>query len=203
MKKLILTVLFAVLASPAAFAKDRYIADQLFTYMHSGPNNSYRIIGSVNAGVKVKLLATNKENGYSQVVDERGRKGWVQSKFVTTQESMVSRLPRLEKELTKVKAQLENARSNADIEKSGLVSSLETSNKRIKDLNQQYSEISEQLSSAQRENRKLRAQLDTQKDDLGFKYFMYGGGVAGTGLLLGLILPYLIPRRKKSPSGWA
>ncbi|POF59589.1 arylsulfatase, partial [Vibrio vulnificus] len=44
---------------------------------------------------------------------------------------------------------------------------------------------------------------DTQKDDLLLKYFMYGGGVAGIGLLFGLILPYMIPRRKKSNSGWA
>lgn len=26
---------------------------------------------------------------------------------------------------------------------------------------------------------------------------MYGGGVAGIGLLLGMVLPHLIPRRKK------
>jgi SH3 domain protein len=26
---------------------------------------------------------------------------------------------------------------------------------------------------------------------------MYGGGVAGAGLLLGLLLPHMIPRRKK------
>jgi SH3 domain protein len=32
---------------------------------------------------------------------------------------------------------------------------------------------------------------------------MYGGGVAGAGLLFGLILPHIIPRRKKSPNGWA
>ena len=51
--------------------------------------------------------------------------------------------------------------------------------------------------------RNLRAKLDTQKDDLLLKYFMYGGGVAGIGLLFGLILPHIIPRKKRSPSGWA
>ena len=60
MKKLIITVLFTLLAAPAALAADRYISDDLFTFMHSGPNNTYRIMGSVNAGEKVKLLQVNK-----------------------------------------------------------------------------------------------------------------------------------------------
>ncbi|MCA3891920.1 TIGR04211 family SH3 domain-containing protein [Vibrio vulnificus] len=203
MKKLIVTVLLTLLAVPSVFAQDRYIADELFTYMHSGPNNTFRIIGSVDAGSKVKLLQTNSETGYSEVVDERGRKGWVQAKFITRQESMAVRLPRLEKELTEVKSQLANARQNADTEKAGLVDSLDTRNQQISDLEKKYSEISDQLASVQTENRQLRAKLDTQKDDLLLKYFMYGGGVAGIGLLFGLILPYMIPRRKKSNSGWA
>ncbi|EGR2796409.1 arylsulfatase [Vibrio navarrensis] len=203
MKKLIVTVLLTVFAVPSLFAQDRYIADELFTYMHSGPNNTFRIIGSVDAGSKVQLLQSNSETGYSEVVDERGRKGWVQTKFITRQESMAIRLPRLEKELKDVKAQLANARQSADTEKAGLVDSLENRNQQISELEMKYGEISEQLTAVQTENRQLRAKLDTQKDDLLLKYFMYGGGVAGGGLLFGLILPHLIPRRKKSPSGWA
>jgi SH3 domain protein len=116
---------------------------------------------------------------------------------------MAIRLPRLEKELKDVKAQLANARQSADTEKAGLVDSLENRNQQISELEMKYGEISEQLTAVQTENRQLRAKLDTQKDDLLLKYFMYGGGVAGGGLLFGLILPHLIPRRKKSPSGWA
>ncbi|MGR5177587.1 TIGR04211 family SH3 domain-containing protein [Vibrio parahaemolyticus] len=203
MKKLICMIMMSILAAPAALAQDRYIADKLFTYLHSGPSSQYRIIGSINAGDKVSLLSTNRETGYSQVQDERGRKGWVESKFVTTQESMAVRLPRLEKELTRVKSQLANARETSNSEKDGLISSLEARNKQIAELEQNYSDISSQLTSSQTEIRELRAKLDTQKEDLLLRYFMYGGGVAGVGLLFGLILPHLIPRRKKSPSGWA
>ncbi|MDN3699470.1 MULTISPECIES: TIGR04211 family SH3 domain-containing protein [Vibrio] len=203
MKKLICMVLFAVLAAPAAFAQDRYIADKLFTYLHSGPNNTFRIIGSVDAGDKVKFIKTNKQTGFSEIVDAKGRKGWVESKFITRKESMAIRLPKLEKELTDVKALLANARKNADNEKAGLADSLATRNKQISDLEQSYSDISQKLTSSQTENRELRAKLDTQKDDLLLKYFTYGGGVAGIGLLLGLLLPHIIPRRKKAPNGWA
>ncbi|MGD8112082.1 TIGR04211 family SH3 domain-containing protein [Vibrio sp. TRT 21S02] len=203
MKKLLCMVLVSMLAAPAALAQNRYIADQLFTYMHTGPSNQYRIVGSINAGEKVQLVSSNKETGYSQVIDGKGRKGWVESRFITRQESMALRLPRLEKELAEVKGKLANAQSNADNEKAGLVDSLDIRNKQISELEQNYSDISKQLTASQEEVRNLRAKLDTQKDDLLLKYFMYGGGVAGGGLLFGLLLPHIIPRRKRSPSGWA
>jgi SH3 domain protein len=201
-KKLICMVLFSMLAAPT-FAQDRYIADKLFTYMHSGPSNQYRIIGSIDAGEKVKLINTNKDTDYTQIVDERGRTGWVESRFVTRDVSMAVRLPQLEKELADVKSKLANARQSADSEKAGLVDSLEVRNKQIAELEKNYSDISKQLTASQSEVRELRAKLDTQKEDLLLKYFMYGGGVAGGGLLLGLVLPHIIPRRKRKPAGWA
>ncbi|GAB2636758.1 TIGR04211 family SH3 domain-containing protein [Vibrio panuliri] len=203
MKKLVLMIFACIIAAPSAMAKDRYISDNLFTYMHSGPSNQYRIIGSVNAGEKVSLVANNKETGYSQIVDNRGRKGWIATNFVTTQESMTTRLPRLEKELAEVKAKLANANEHANKEKAGLIDSLETRNSQISELEKSYAEMNQQLTASQTEVRNLRAKLDTQKDDLLLKYFTYGGGVAGIGLLLGLILPHIIPRRKRSPAGWA
>ncbi|EKI0758663.1 TIGR04211 family SH3 domain-containing protein [Vibrio cholerae] len=202
MKKLICMVLFSMLAAPT-FAQDRYIADKLFTYMHSGPSNQYRILGSIDAGEKVKLIEVNKESGYSHIADERGRTGWIESRFITREVSNTLRLPALEKELEEVKKLLANARQNADSEKAGLAESLELRNQQIADLERNYADISKQLTDSQSEIRELRAKLDTQKEDLLLKYFTYGGGVAGIGLLLGLVLPHIIPRRKRHPAGWA
>ncbi|HAS4349890.1 TPA: TIGR04211 family SH3 domain-containing protein [Vibrio cholerae] len=202
MKKLICMVLFSMWAAPT-FAQDRYIADKLFTYMHSGPSNQYRILGSIDAGEKVKLIEVNKESGYSHIADERGRTGWVESRFITREVSNTLRLPALEKELEEVKKLLANARQNADSEKAGLAESLELRNQQIADLERNYADISKQLTDSQSEIRELRAKLDTQKEDLLLKYFTYGGGVAGIGLLLGLVLPHIIPRRKRHPAGWA
>lgn len=203
MKKLFYVVLFVCCSIPSAFAAQRYIADNLFTYMHAGPGNEFRIIGSVNAGDKVNLVDVNTNTKYSQVVDSKGRKGWVESRFVTRQASMSERLPKLEAELSTVKKQLSNSRKNSDEAKADLVQSLDLRNKQIVELEKSYGDISQQLTSSQTEIRELRAKLDTQKEDLLLKYFMYGGGVAGVGLLLGLILPHIIPRRRKSPNGWA
>jgi SH3 domain protein len=197
-----MSLLLLVLFAAPSFAQDYFIADELYTYMHSGPSNQYRIIGSVDAGEKIKILDANKETGYTEVIDSKGRQGWVESKFVTRKVSMAVRLPKLEQELAEVKSQLANAQNSADDEKQTLVQSLDSRNAQIRDLEQSYSDINKKLISAQTEIRELRAKLDTQKEDLLMRYFLYGGGVAMGGIFLGLILPHLIPRRKKSRNDW-
>ncbi len=203
MKKIICLALLSMLVAPVSFAQDRYISDNLFTYMHKGPSNQFRIIGSVNAGEKVTLVTTDKDSKYSQIVDSKGRKGWVESKYVSSQPSIAERMPALEKELKEVKEKLLNARKNSDDEKSDLIESLESRNEQIKELEKNHVNMNKKLTTSQQEVRELRAKLDTQKEDLLLKYFTYGGGVAGIGLIFGLLLPHLIPRKKKSPSGWA
>ncbi|MUJ26896.1 SH3 domain-containing protein [Aliivibrio fischeri] len=203
MKHFISLILLAWAIAAPAQAQTRYISDNLFTYMHSGPSNQYKIIGSVNAGDRITQLASNRSTGFTQIVDTKGRKGWVESKFVSRQPGLGERLPKVEQELASVKTQLANARKAANNEKAGLADSLEQRNKQIQDLEQSYSDVNNQLISSQTEVRELRAKLDTQKEDLLLKYFMYGGGVAGIGLLFGLLLPHMIPSRKKKPNGWS
>lgn len=199
----ILLLACAVVTLPAKAEQVRYISDDLFTYMHKGPSTQFRIIGSINAGTKVSLLEANKETGYSRVKDNRGRTGWVSTKFISTQVGLKERVPALEKELTEVKAALADAQLSGDEKTASLQNSLQMRTEQISELESQNSQINEQLMTSQAEIRELRAKIDTQKDDLLMKWFTYGGMVAGVGLLLGLILPHLIPRRRKRNNGWA
>ncbi|NGO00192.1 SH3 domain-containing protein [Grimontia sp. S25] len=192
-----------MLAVPTAHAKDNYISDELFTYMHSGPGTQYRIIGSVDAGTKVTVVDSNRNAGYTQIIDDRGRKGWVETKYVSKQPGLKVRVPALEEELKQVKEALSSAQGDAEAKTKGLIESLDQRNAQVKELEQHTSELNQKLIDAQTEIRELRARIDTQKDDLLMRYFTYGGMVAGGGLLFGLILPHIIPRRKKRNNGWA
>lgn len=194
--------LVAMMAAPISFAQDSYISDELFTYMHSGPSAKFRIIGSVDAGAKVKTLSTNAEAGYSQIIDKRGRKGWIESKYITSTPGLKIRFPALNSELTQLKSELQIAKTAAQNKNKDLISSLETRTKQLKELEIYSSDLNQRLLNAQSEIRELSAKIDTQKDDLLMRYFSYGGLVAGIGLLFGLILPFIIPRRKKTNSGW-
>ncbi len=44
---------------------------------------------------------------------------------------------------------------------------------------------------------------DSEKREIVIQWFIYGGAVLGAGLLLGLLVPFLIPRRRRNNSGWA
>ncbi|KDM92451.1 SH3 domain-containing protein [Photobacterium galatheae] len=206
MKQLIRLVFaaVAVLMTAQVHAQQvRYISDDLFTYMHRGPSTQYKILGSVNSGTKVTVLETNRETGFVKVTDDRGRTGWVNSDYISNQVGLKERLPKLEKELSEVKKALANARKSSDERNATLQSSLESRNTQISELEERNTSLNKQLSTSQAEIRELRAKLDTQADDLLMKWFTYGGMVAGGGLLFGLILPHLIPRRKKRNNGWA
>ncbi|HBN88632.1 MAG TPA: peptide-binding protein, partial [Rheinheimera sp.] len=37
-------------------SKPAFISDALFVYLHSGPSNQYRIVGTINAGQSVTYL---------------------------------------------------------------------------------------------------------------------------------------------------
>lgn len=199
----ILLLACAVVTAPVQAEQVRYISDNLFTYMHKGPSTQFRIIGSVNAGTKVALLETNKETGFSHVTDDRGRSGWVNSDFVSRQVGLQARVPALESELTKVKAALAEATKSSDEQNAGLKNSLTLRNTQISDMEEKSINLNDQLTASQAEIRELRAKIDTQKDDLLMKWFTYGSMVAGFGLLLGLVLPHIIPRRRKRNNGWA
>lgn len=197
MSKLILlsSILLSVILQ--ANTTTRYVSDDLHTYIHSGPGTKYKIIGSVNAGERIKLIQKNAKGTYFQIKDSKGRNGWISSKYVSKQASLKERLPKLETQVTKLKAQLNSAKDNANKDKEGLEGSLKSYKIQVTELQNTNSKLNEELQKVQALNRNLNAKLDTQKDDLLMRWFTYGGMVAGGGLLIGLILPSLIPSRRK------
>ncbi len=50
MRKTTLLLLVLISLASSASAAIRYVSDDLFTYIHSGPGTKYKIIGSVNSG---------------------------------------------------------------------------------------------------------------------------------------------------------
>lgn len=191
-------LLFALAcAASSASAATRYISDELHTYIHAGPSTQYKIIGSVEAGEHINVIQTNTNAGFTQIKDSKGRSGWIDSKFVSNRPGLKERLPRLEAELTKLKAQLNSAKDKAIKDKANLEENVESRAKQIHELQNLNTKLNEELQQAQALNRNLDAKLDTQKNDLLMRWFSYGGVVGGVGLLLGLLLPHLVPSRRR------
>ena len=81
----------------------------------------------------------------------------------------------------------------------------ETSDSRknlVDELQARNQSLSEELAQAQSQLRDTQARLGDENKQVMMRYMVYGGGIAGAGLLAGLILPMLTRGRKRS-SGWA
>ena len=181
-------LLFIIFVSSLANGATNYVSDDLHTFIHSGPSTKYKIIGSVNTGEHIKII--RKDSNFTLVKDSKGRSGWINSKYVSNQPGLKERLPKLENELIKLKTQLDEYKGNLG-SKASQVTNLENTNLKL----------TQQLEEVQALNDSLNEKLDTKRTDLLIRWFSYGGMVAGAGLILGLIIPLLIPNRRNK-SRW-
>lgn len=167
-----------------------YIIDDLFIYMHAGPGANYRILGSINAGNEVSLTG-NTDNDYVEVIDSKNRTAWVESKFVSTE-------PGLRAAVAELNAQL--AAQNETIELSG--NQLSDTERQLSDLRNKEQTLTNQINSLNKKISTLEQQVDNQDLEVKKEYFFNGAIVLGIGLLLGIVIPRLSPKKRSSMENW-
>ena len=189
MKKLaLLPLLFAATVSITAHAEEiRYVSDDLSTYVHSGPSNRYRIAGSLNSGEKVTVLDVNNESGFV----------WLPKELLSTTPSLKERVPAMEEEIKTLRGKLANIDGTWNDKTADMQNRVAASDDIINNLKKENDSLRNQVVVAKKKLDAISVQLDDKQRDIILQWFMYGGGVAGAGLLLGLLLPHMIPRRKK------
>ncbi|MFC0268231.1 TIGR04211 family SH3 domain-containing protein [Kushneria aurantia] len=185
--------------SAACAEESRWISDDLSTWVRSGPTDSYRIVGTVNAGDPVTLLES--QNDYSRIRTEDGETVWIPNGDLQSERSVQARMPALRTRVEELTGRLENIDEEWNQRVADMRQTLESNRQRVSTLQDNNEALNQQLGEAQSQLREYQAQLDTEREDLLMRYFLYGGGVAGAGLLLGLIVPHL-PRRRKKRDRW-
>lgn len=181
-------------------AEKRYVSDDLSTYVHSGPGTKYRIVGTLNAGEEVELIST--DNKFAQVRDDKGRTVWLPVDQLSNKQSMKTRIPELEAENQKLRQQLDNIDSTWNTRTSDMQQKVADNDNIVRQLKAENEKLKNELIKSGKKLEIAEVNLDDRRRELILQWFMYGGGVAGAGLIFGLILPHLIPRRKKRNDGW-
>ncbi|QLB44566.1 TIGR04211 family SH3 domain-containing protein [Mannheimia pernigra] len=201
MKKIVylLAGLMCCTALPT-LAQTQYISENLSTYMRKGAGDNFRISGAIQAGEKVKVL--DKKERYSLIRDARNREGWVLNSDLSNTASPKELIPQLNQQVQ----DLANRLSKIDAEWQQRTAEMQ---RRTQDAIQKSSALVAENSQLKREleilknkNRDLETMHDSEKREIVIQWFIYGGTVLGAGLLLGLIVPLLIPRRKRNNGGW-
>lgn len=192
---------FAILGLGFAAAlhadEKRYISDELMTYTHSGPGNQYRIVGTLNSGTEVTLLGVNNDSNYGQIRDDKGHSVWIPLDQLSDQPSLRVKVPALEQQVQTLTQQLNSIDAAWNQRTAEMQKKVTESDSNIQGLTDENQRLKEQLVVAKKKVDAVTVQLDDKQRAIILQWFLYGGGVAGVGLLLGLLLPHLIPRRKK------
>lgn len=189
------------LCAQQALADTRYVSDNIFTFIHHGPGTQYRILGSVKAGEPLEVKAVNGEAGFTQVVDARGREGWIKNSELQSQPSLRERLPQVEKERDELKDRLQNLNGDNEkrfTEKDGQIAA---QSNEIAALKAQLASQSEEMSSLKEQNDALTQSYDNREHDMQMDWFIRGGAMVGAGILLGILLP-MLPRRRSRGDRW-
>ncbi|AIR04827.1 TIGR04211 family SH3 domain-containing protein [Cedecea neteri] len=196
--RLICLTLLSLSVSVVAHAEEkRYVSDELNTWVRSGPGDNYRLVGTVNAGEQVTLLQSNEETKYGQVRDSNGRTSWIPLAQLSTNPSLRTRVPDLENQVKTLTDKLNNIDTTWNQRTAEMQQKVAQSDTVINGLKDENQQLKNQLIVAKKKVDAANVQLDDKQRAIIMQWFMYGGGVAGFGLLIGLLLPHMIPSRKK------
>lgn len=206
-----------LLLGSTAFGQTRYVSDQLEVTLRTGPSTRNAIVRILTSGTAVELVEQDAESGYARVrVGEA--EGWVLARFLMDGPVARDRLEVAERqlaaareELTSVKRQLSETEQSLaatqgdlqDAEGANTDMAAELNDIRAasasaislrdqnKSLRQRIIDMERDLNRVTMENRELASRANRE-------WFMIGAGVLVVGILLGIIIPRLKPRRRSS-----
>lgn len=178
----------------------RWVSDSLSTYVRSGPTDGYRIVGTLTSGQKVELLRT--QGDYSQVRGESGSAVWIASRDLQEVPGQVERLPQLEQKVAALTTELAGINDTWKTRVQGMQETLDSRKALIDELQAARAKLDGELNQARSELREAQAQLGDENKQVLMRYMIYGGSIAGAGLLAGLILPTLLRVRRKRNDQW-
>lgn len=180
-------------ASTSAVTPDKsaekagYIVDSLSTALRSGPGNEYRTVASIRSGEAVTVIGDNPANGFLKIRDVQGNEGWLAGDYVTFTASPKANLEALKQQLSQqemIAAQFEQERQQLQ----AAVTKAET----------ERDDAVKAAELAKKTAEQLTARLAEENPELLNNKMVIGGGILGAGILFGLILPAIMPRRRRN-----
>lgn len=218
MIKRTLIALALALMAIAAHAETKYVIDQLIINLRSGQSEQHRIVRTLPSGTKLEVLEVTPAYTRVRILD--GTEGWVLNQYISSTPiakhqlaSAETKLASMEEENTRLKRELADVSSReAEVSKQHKEVSGEQK-KALEELNQlrrvaakplqlenENQQIKKQLLDLENAHELLRRENQMLNDSSDREWFLTGAVVVIGGIVLGLILPSLRPRKK---SGWS
>ncbi len=211
-------ILFLVLLGglpQGAFAA-KYVSDVLWVSLRDAASDGANSLSVLKSGTKLEVLDENEVEGYLHVKTSSGKEGWIKSRYLLDEpiaamkvKLLLQQMESLTEENKALKVELAEFRKGnreTDKERKRMLSH----NKKLEQENARLKQLAAEPARLEAENARLKASLEkTQTDYESLKqdidastyetertWFITGAGVLFGGIVMGLILPHLRPRRR-------
>ncbi len=209
MKKTSASLLVLLVISRLAQAKTGYVTDNVEIPMRSSESERSKIIKMLPAGTALNVLGDNTENGYTYVQTTNGTEGFILTRYISPEpisrvllENATKKLESLQEENKALKvAQASGQQLGQERDKlSTELAELQQTAANAIQIKQQRDQLQERVVSVERELQQLKRENQALTESSNQDWFLYGGGLALFGVLLGFILPKISWRRRSG--GW-
>ena len=202
MPKIIKITLSALLLGSAvnALAETAYVTENLNTYLRKGAGDNFKIAGAIQAGEAVTIL--NRQDRYTLIRDGKNREAWILNSELSSTPSSKNENPKLKAQVQELTAKLNNIDNDWKQRTAEMQRRSVDSNQKSSQLLEENTQLKRELEITKNKNRDLEALLDAGKREIAIQWFIYGGSVLGVGLILGLVLPLIMPKRRRN-DGWS
>ncbi|MDY3123540.1 MAG: TIGR04211 family SH3 domain-containing protein [[Actinobacillus] rossii] len=202
MPKIIKITLSALLLGSAvnAVAETAYVTENLNTYLRKGAGDNFKIAGAIQAGEAVTIL--NRQDRYTLIRDGKNREAWILNSELSSTPSSKNENPKLKAQVQELTAKLNNIDNDWKQRTAEMQRRSVDSNQKSSQLLEENTQLKRELEITKNKNRDLEALLDAGKREIAIQWFIYGGSVLGVGLILGLVLPFIMPKRRRN-DGWS
>ena len=202
MPKIIKITLSALLLGSAvnALAETAYVTENLNTYLRKGAGDNFKIAGAIQAGEAVTIL--NRQDRYTLIREGKNREAWILNSELSSTPSSKNENPKLKAQVQELTAKLNNIDNDWKQRTAEMQRRSVDSNQKSSQLLEENTQLKRELEITKNKNRDLEALLDAGKREIAIQWFIYGGSVLGVGLILGLVLPLIMPKRRRN-DGWS
>ncbi|NVK36744.1 MAG: TIGR04211 family SH3 domain-containing protein [Gammaproteobacteria bacterium] len=219
MKRITLLILTLLVIYPAV-AEKRYISDELWINLRSGPGNDYKILKILKSGTHLQFIEEDEEAKFTKVITDKGLEGWVPTRFLQEEPISFEKLILTQRELEKTKTDFADLQRKYNETKKELAEAKRNAGSLSKDKSEQEKEleyikkVSANAINLDKKNQELleqseelkiivdtlRADNERLQNNKDLNYILVGGGLIFLGLFLGWLLPKISGRRSDN---WA
>ncbi|SUB33015.1 SH3-like domain, bacterial protein [[Pasteurella] mairii] len=197
--KILLSSLIFGLSIHMAQAETKYVSENLNTFLRKGAGDQFKIAGAIQAGEAVTVL--DRKDKYTLIRDSRNREAWILTNELSNTPSSKQENPKLKAQIEELSLKLSRLDNDWQQRTNEMQRRTKQAEEQSSQLLEQNSQLKRELDITKNKNRDLEAMLDAGKREIAIQWFIYGGSVLGVGLLLGLIIPLILPKRRKR-DGW-